>query len=344
MSLRVNQQLPCPSCGAGAPTNGPWAVTRTDDLTRTFCATCIDRRTIDVDQRTVLPLLKRPGWQPEGLAWSLLSRPLAGAAASPSIYYGWDHPATFFMVGDHDLVEGTIDELHRAAISNLAGINPGDWEAVPSLGVLPRMLGYEQEFLAAERILDVEFLRRAQTELRTSTLMAGIPHRGALSVWRPTRDPEILDEVRRFLRQRRDSGVDEPISDELFLIEDGRLIGHASAHDAPVSTDERLPLTLSPTTSLDEHGRHRLVFTSRGTSSLEDLERAIARTVEHGLGTWLEDPSFSGSVVFDIVVPAGEQRRYDRVLGGLGRTLADEVRALRTRTGTHVEVTVQLDG
>ncbi len=121
-----------------------------------------------------------------------------------------------------DVLRASIPQLERTAIGNLSR-RPATWgmfEVTPG-----RLLAMcEDDYLAAERILDGKFLREAASRLGVpgQTLLVGIPTRGVLvaAAYSESQHDEILAHT---IGRMFDEARNKPICPLPFLVRDGEL-------------------------------------------------------------------------------------------------------------------------
>ncbi len=297
----------------------------------------------------VLPILKRHGWEPP--SWHP-SRLLDELPESPSLFYGVDQPDQFLFLPE--LSDALVPEAHQRALANLAA-RPANWDRVHVPVLDLTLLTCTDDFLAAERILDPQFLGRAHAELQAPVLIVGIPHRGSIIAMPLLLVDVVVDTLQRTIREAFASGIDEPISEQLFLVEHGELFGRLMfrdrvwrRHDRATSQGEspRPPRSLEivTTTATNADGTLGVNVAVYSGETLEDVERGIARTLEQVLGAWLGAPTFCGTVVFEVQQPRQPGRDPEGRLATLEASLGAELRSLRTRTGGGLRLTIRLAG
>ncbi len=231
----------------------------------------------------ILPLLEPSGWE---LKDKMVCRPLAtfGTRRLPWVAYGWDRPSTFEVLGLDHPEAAPAELLDGAALAQLR-TRSASWESITiKLGWFKkaRFLACSDDFLAAERILDAEFLLAAQRLLDAKMLAVGIPRRGMLMAC----DGMDKDAVARFaaaVEAQYHRAESPPISPIVFAAVDGRLIGHLDDDD---ETDEQVEPDDDPdgdterddiyvqTLTFDVGGARRAVICAGG-EPLDELEVRI---------------------------------------------------------------------
>jgi len=180
-----------------------------------------------MDTDSILPLLKPADWN---LRKEMVCRPLAPFPARdmPFVTYGWDHPHTFELLA-HDRANGASpSSLDPLALAHLRA-RSASWNRVDvKLGWFSklRLVVCTDDFLAAERILDGEFLREAQRQLRANMLAVGIPRRGMLMACDGARSKEDLERFCAAVGGQFHRAEAPPITTTVFAVIDGGIVGH----------------------------------------------------------------------------------------------------------------------
>ena len=115
------------------------------------------------------------------------------------------------------------EELERVAFANIAQ-RPASWQLVEVAGGA-RVAMCNDDYLAAERILDPVFLRAAAERLGApgAKLLVGVPTRGTLvaSVYTGTTHDTVLAQLIEIMYEE---GRNKPISPIPFWVQDGRMV------------------------------------------------------------------------------------------------------------------------
>jgi hypothetical protein len=180
-----------------------------------------------MDNEAILPLLKPADWN---LRDDMVCRPLAAFPASgmPFVAYGWDHPHTFELLAHGGANGATPASLDPLALRHLRA-RSASWDRVDvKLGWFSklRLLVCTDDFLAAEHILDAEFLREAQRQLRAEMLAVGVPRRGMLMVCDGARPKEDLERFCAAVGGQYHRAEAPPITSTVFAALDGAIVGH----------------------------------------------------------------------------------------------------------------------
>ena len=229
----------------------------------------------------ILPLLKPADWN---LAKENVCRKLTDLPARdmPFVTYGYDRPNTFEMLGRERASGQTPASLEAAALDHLRA-RRATWEKVEiKVGWFKkvRFLICGDDFLAAERILDTEFLGAAQKQLGAKMLAVGIPRRGLLMT---TDGAQSKDNLQRFcaaVAGQYHRAETPPITPTIFAVVDGAIVGHLddggtaanmkSAIAAEVAGDDSIYVQ---TLTFDKDGARQAVICAGG----EPLDRVEAR-------------------------------------------------------------------
>ena len=231
-----------------------------------------------MNTESILPLLKPADWD---LHDDMVCRPLAAFPARdmPFVAYGWDHPHTFELLSRERAHGATPASLDPIALAHLRR-RAGSWERVDiKLGLFKKMrfLVCGDDFLAAERILDADFLRDAQRQLGAKMLAIGIPRRGMLMVCDGARSQEDLQRFCQAVAGQYHRAESPAITATVFGVVDGAIVGHLE--DAGVAAqikgriaDEGEEIYVQSIT-LEAEGARRAVICAGG----EPLELLAAR-------------------------------------------------------------------
>lgn len=259
-------------------------------------------------ENPLLPALKPNDWQAKEHA---IYQPLVEDQKSdymPWLAFGYDLPHTFQFLSAKDLPEDAsphqIDLMKQAAIRNLRE-RPARWQTENiKLGLFKRLhiLLCTDDYLAAERILDADFMHEAHERLKAEMLAVGIPRRGLLLAT-SAKAPE--DQLKRFgaavsaQYHRADS---PPITPLVFIVAKGQIVGlmkgmEESARQGVLAAAEEAGeiFCSAMITESHERGEKTLHIISGG----EDLA-AVVRTVQNAFIQLMEkmndEPDFGGEV------------------------------------------------
>lgn len=153
------------------------------------------------------------------VAW----RPLFGEEASdaiPIIVCGVDGETSFGMIR-RETLEREVSDVFGVALANLA-TEAVHQEELHAGGTVITAVG--GSFYAAEKLLDVTFMRTLHADLRARTLAVAAPVRGMLLVTSAD-DPSRLSRFAALARMRYDDGGSRAISPVVLLVEHGAITG-----------------------------------------------------------------------------------------------------------------------
>ena len=121
------------------------------------------------------------------------------------------------------------EQIEEAALQHLVE-RMASWQRVKSQGGGGRssMLACLDDPLAAERILDPDFIRQAGKKLGTELLAIGIPRRGLMVAMDGRQPEESLMGFGAFNLAEFHSGDSDPITSLTFLMDDGEIAGIAN--------------------------------------------------------------------------------------------------------------------
>jgi hypothetical protein len=118
-------------------------------------------------------------------------------------------------------LEATHQDFLRVALHNVAQ-RPASWQ-VDDVAPGFRIAMCDNDYLAAERILDAAFLREAETRLGADSLLVGIPTRGVLVAAALT-GTENDGLFARSIEMMFSEGRNKPLCKWPFLAREGRLV------------------------------------------------------------------------------------------------------------------------
>jgi uncharacterized protein YtpQ (UPF0354 family) len=147
----------------------------------------------------------------------------------PWVTFGSQGPSGLKPFEVDEIGEVERDELKQAALNHLRE-RGASWQRVKSQGAGRRssMLACLDDQLAAERILDVRFVRQAHDKLGTAVLAVGIPRRGLMVAMDGRQPEESLMGFGAFNLAEYHSGESAPITSLTFLMDDGEFAGIAN--------------------------------------------------------------------------------------------------------------------
>jgi hypothetical protein len=181
------------------------------------------------DPAALLPCLKERTWQGREHSQCRVLWANEASAYMPWVAVGYDSPHSFQFVSAKDFgaMQTTEAALEARAVANLRR-RPATWEKVdvgPSAkGPGFTILACMDDFLAAERILDADFMNQAQRTLRARGLLVGIPRRGRLFCINGELAPHAIEAFGILVAQEFTAGESAVISPMLFAMKDGAIV------------------------------------------------------------------------------------------------------------------------
>lgn len=194
------------------------------------------------EPRAVLPCLKEPEWPGSADVVCHRLRLEVESRYLPWVAFGYDQPHTFEFLPRARLVElgkGEHD-IEREALRNLR-LRKATWQSSDiKLGLFKklRMLVCGDEYFAAERILDVGFMKEAHGKLRAEVLAVGIPRRGFLLAISGQEPPERLTGFAGMVSAQYHREESPPITPAVFAVIDGKLAGMLQGGEESDAADE----------------------------------------------------------------------------------------------------------
>ena len=143
----------------------------------------------------------------------------------PLVVYGYDHPNTFAMLTHEGPDKHDLADLRRQARANLAAV-PVEVERVALEQITFWVV--HSSFFAAEKILDVEFMKALHRTIGSEVLAAAVPEKGRLFVTNAIAQPEAIHAFMALARgayERNEGG--RQISPTVFLVMEGEVKGVA---------------------------------------------------------------------------------------------------------------------
>jgi uncharacterized protein YtpQ (UPF0354 family) len=172
--------------------------------------------------KRVLFTLKAPGWVGQD---KTVCRPvLEGektAAEVPLLAYGEDMPNSFAIFVKDGTREREMDVMHAQALETLKGVEVQVQEIEESEGKLFVVSG---SYFAAEKLLDVDFMRGMHERLQSPLLVAGVPRKGLLFIG-DVREPQLMNGLMAILAAEHAKNASEPISPTPLIVSDGKICG-----------------------------------------------------------------------------------------------------------------------
>jgi hypothetical protein len=189
----------------------------------------------------LMPNLK-PGDFPRdhGVCRELLES-VPGGARMPLVFVGRDQPNTFaYLPAGSPDVERSFDE----ALANLTRL---DLAAVQHDVAGVEVFVVSGHFYASEKILDEAFMKALHRRLGAELLAAGIPHKGVLLVTRHVVPPLVAGFAALTAALHENTQGAPPLSPVVFLVKDGKVVGHLEAKSKGPATESARPRRASAT-------------------------------------------------------------------------------------------------
>ncbi len=179
---------------------------------------------------TVMVALKSPRWgsRDKVLHKSLFEGTLQEQA--PLLVYGEDLPNSFAIFVQEGAQAHDLDALHAQALENLKAV---EVEIEEVKGPSVKVLAVSGHYFAAEKVLDVAFMRSMHAHLQSPLLFAGVPRKGLLLLMSGLVDPSLTAQFIRFCQAEHQNPSTEPISPTPLIIQEGEIKGFAQVNDAP---------------------------------------------------------------------------------------------------------------
>lgn len=296
------------------------------------------------DTSPVLPILKSHDWLGRERTICRLLVPDHDLPGMPVVAYGYDRPHTFeFLLraeGSRQSVQDQARLVEQAALRNLRA-RPAKW-AVNDVRVGTdnkklRLAAFDDDYLAAERILDSDFILQAHKNLKAPTLAVGVPRRGGLLAadGRPADKLSWFAAIVADLYYRNDAA---PITPLVFLMEEGRITGalasdektqqriveHAGEEQAKIFVDTRLVA--------DESTGMETLYVFGGGEDFDKLRFNITAAFSQGLMEAVKRDSFGGAIH---VVIAAELTPDDEALPGRLASLEEQLNSIVRELARH---------
>jgi hypothetical protein len=187
------------------------------------------------DEGPLMPNLK-PGDVPRdhGVCRDLLE----GGAVDPRmpiVFVGRDQPNTFAYLpaGSPD-----VDRSFTEALANLAHL---DLEAAPHEIAGLEVLVVSGHYYASEKILDQAFMMGLQRRLGAELLAAAVPYKGVLLVTHQVVPPAVAGFMAAAKALFGNTGGAPPLSPVVFLVKDGKVVGHIDAEPKKPEAVQKRP-------------------------------------------------------------------------------------------------------
>lgn len=170
------------------------------------------------------PILKPNDWV--GLRAGAYSRPLGNLGEGESvpviIAYGYDAPSNYIFLTQEEVGDRSPEDIHLEAMQNLADIEIR-MEHMKDIG----MLTASGDSFSSEMILHGAFMRKAGEILGADQLLVSIARRTCIMMIPARSEKAAIDQFVHVHKYTYgdDSYGNAPISDKLFLVENGAITG-----------------------------------------------------------------------------------------------------------------------
>jgi hypothetical protein len=175
--------------------------------------------------RPTLLMLKAMAWP--GSA-EMRCQPLVALQAPkahiPWLVYGEDLPHAFRYFTKEETRDQEVGELHARALENLKGLSVelGEVELLGS-----PLLFVTGNHYAAEKVVDIDFMRSLHVRLGADWLMVGTPRRGLLFAAKARSESAFVKGFHHMCEAQFRRAELEPISPTPLLMHEGRIAGFA---------------------------------------------------------------------------------------------------------------------
>jgi hypothetical protein len=140
----------------------------------------------------------------------------------PWMAYGEDLPNSFAIFIRDGARERDIGLLHAEALDNLKAVEVQIEEV--DAGEL-KLLAVSGHYFAAEKVVDVGFMKRMHERLGSKLLVAGVPRRGLLLITNAIVQPRIMSAFLAICEAEYEKKSSEPICSTPLLIQEGKVSG-----------------------------------------------------------------------------------------------------------------------
>jgi|GEM_PF-3158986 len=265
------------------------------------------------EQSPLLPALKATDWVGHAHA---LCRPLAPDLDTPYmpwVAFGYDHPHTFEFVTNQSMPgaddPAQLQLLEHAAIRNLRSRGAA-WQSqqVTAGNKKLSLLICGDDFLAAERILDQEFMVAAQTRLKTKLLAVAVPCRGLLLAIDAQQPREQVGIFATLAATQFFQTESVPISPITFLMDNGQIVGMIKGPEeqgqavAEAGRPEESEIYRQVIVVSDRETGRESLHILVGGEDLDQLVYTLSNTFTHSLQEMNRHDQFGGEVVI-VVIP-----------------------------------------
>lgn len=171
--------------------------------------------------RPVMVSLKAADWKGRE---RVLCRPVMALEAGgelPLMAYGEDLPHSFALFMRGGTREAQLEALHAQALENLKSV-PAEVQEVGEGA--QKLIAVSGHFFAAEKVLDVAFMRGLHERLQSPLLLAGVPRKGLLLVVNGM-EPQAARELIALCAKEYQQHETEPICPTPLILQEGVIRG-----------------------------------------------------------------------------------------------------------------------
>ena len=177
----------------------------------------------------LLPCLKVRDWEGRADSICRVLWPEKPSEFMPWLAFGYDHPHTFEFLNAAKLKTLGLTEaqVEAQALANLRK-RKSAWQshdAPLGEGKTLKLLVCMDDFFAAERILDAEFMKEAQRKLGAEAILVGVPRRGVILATPFQTDTAFVVGFGGVVFGQFSRGESAPVSPMLFVVADGAILG-----------------------------------------------------------------------------------------------------------------------
>jgi Protein of unknown function (DUF1444) len=177
----------------------------------------------------LLPCLKVRDWEGREHTTCRVLWPDKPSQFMPWLAFGWDHPHTFEFLNEEKLksLGMTEAQVETQALANLRK-RTSAWQSHDAPlgdGKTLKLLVCIDDFFAAERILDADFMKEAQRKLGAEAILVGVPRRGVILATPLQTDTAVVLGFGGVVFGQFSRGESAPVSPMLFVMIDGAIVG-----------------------------------------------------------------------------------------------------------------------
>lgn len=236
--------------------------------------------------KKIMPILKTSDYRKEERF--LFKDFLFDSKVSPVVAYGKDagRMIMYESASDENDFNSKFPKIKKEAISNLKLIDV-NYEITEADG--SKILFAEGNEYASEKILDKDFMIKIASELKSNTLMVGIPFKGLLIVIDSNSKMRLKFPV--IIKQYFDNPQQDRISDKVFLVQNGEVVA-MGGEDLP-KNDNIDNFVISE----DKEQNYSIELSS---NNLEELTKDVNTSFQQVMLMLMQRKSFGGKITFKL--------------------------------------------